>query len=174
MESVKLDYSANKITASFYEQTGTEQVRVGTSSVEVTPADPGNEVEAVYEEQPIFESRPTYSTSLTVREYTDAASYLADHPDREADCYVFTYVAPAPVITVPQVVTIRQAKLVLLAAGLLDDVDAAVAQADRATKIEWEYATEVNRQWPTLMVLASLMGMTSEALDGLFIEGAKL
>jgi hypothetical protein len=85
------------------------------------------------------------------------------------------YVAPDPEPTpVPQVITIRQAKLVLLAAGLLDDVDAAVAQADRATQIEWEYATEVNRDWPTLIYLATSMGLSDTVLDGLFIEGSKL
>jgi hypothetical protein len=85
------------------------------------------------------------------------------------------YVAPDPEPTpVPQVIKIRQAKLVLLAAGLLDDVDAAVAQADRATQIEWEYAAEVNRDWPTLIYLATSMGLSDTVLDGLFIEGAKL
>lgn len=85
------------------------------------------------------------------------------------------YIPPAPEpISVPQVITIRQAKLVLLAAGLLDDVDAAVAAADRTTQIEWEYATEVHRQWPTLVNLATAMGLGDEMLNELFIEGAKL
>lgn len=80
----------------------------------------------------------------------------------------------APETTVPQVITIRQAKLVLLAAGLLNDVDSAVASADRTTQIEWEYCTEVNRQWPTLITLSSLMGLSGEALDNLFIAGSQL
>ena len=87
------------------------------------------------------------------KDYLDSATYLADFPDREGDCYIFTYTQPEQVITVPQVITMRQAKLVLLKAGILDDVDAAVANADRATQIEWEYATEVRRDWPTLAVV---------------------
>ena len=75
---------------------------------------------------------------------------------------------------VPQVMTARQAKLVLLAAGLLDDVDAAVAGADRATQIEWEYAQEVSRTWPSLVAMATALGMTDAQLDDLFIQGAKL
>lgn len=83
------------------------------------------------------------------------------------------YIPPDPEpIKVPQVITIRQAKLVLLEAGLLDDVDAAVAKADRVTQIEWEYATEVNRSWPTLTVLAALIGLSSDELDTLFVTGA--
>lgn len=79
-------------------------------------------------------------------------------------------VKPEPV----QVVTIRQAKLALLAAGLLDDVDAAVAQADRATQIEWEYATEIRRDWPTLVTLQSALGLTDAQVDGLFVQAAAL
>lgn len=85
------------------------------------------------------------------------------------------YVAPPqepPVV--PQVITMRQAKLVLLANGLLDDVDAAVNQADRATRIEWEYATEVRRDWPTFMTMQGVLGVTAEQLDALFIQGALL
>lgn len=85
------------------------------------------------------------------------------------------YIPPAPEsIPVPQVLTIRQAKLVLLAAGLLDDVDAAVKQADRATQIEWEYATEIKRTWPTLLNMQTLLNMSDEQVDTLFIQGALL
>ena len=75
---------------------------------------------------------------------------------------------------VPTTLTIRQAKLILLQNNLLDDVDAAVAQADRATQIEWEYATEVHRNWTTLTNMATSLGITDEQLDQLFIEGSKL
>ena len=85
------------------------------------------------------------------------------------------YIPPAPEpIQVPQVVTIRQAKLALLQVGLLDDVDAAVAQADRATQIEWEYATEVKRNWPTISKLQVALGMTDSQIDELFIRAASL
>lgn len=107
-------------------------------------------------------------------DYLDATTYLADYPDREADCYVFTYVQPEPVITSPQVVTIRQAKLALYAANLLDDVDTVVAGADRATQIEWEYATEVRRDWPTLITLQGVLGISDTEVDNLFIAGAAL
>lgn len=80
---------------------------------------------------------------------------------------------PEPVL-VPQVITIRQAKLVLLAAGLLDDVDAAVSAADRTTQIEWEYATEVKRDWPTLMAMQASLGLSDSQIDQLFIQGALL
>lgn len=92
--------------------------------------------------------------------------------DELADVEAMQYVAPP--VQVPQVITIRQAKLALLAAGLLDDVDAAVAAADRATQIEWEYATEVRRDWPTLTAVQAVAGLTDEQVDGLFITAAAL
>jgi hypothetical protein len=68
----------------------------------------------------------------------------------------------------------RQAKLVLLNHGLLDEVNVAVSHADRATQVEWEYATEVRRDWPTLAVMAAALNLDALALDTLFVEGAKL
>ena len=99
---------------------------------------------------------------------------LDEHADMLAN-WVADYVPPEPEPEpVPTVLTIRQAKRVLLAAGLLDDVDAAVAQADRGTQLDWEYATEIRRDWPTLIAMATALGMTDAQLDQLFIEGAKL
>lgn len=77
-------------------------------------------------------------------------------------------------VQVPQAITIRQAKLALLSAGLLDDVDDAITQADRATQIEWEYTTEVHRNWPTLRSVQGAVGLTDEQVDELFIKAASL
>lgn len=87
------------------------------------------------------------------------------------------YSAPAP--TIPTSLTPRQAKLALLSAGLLDDVDAAIeAIPDAATKrvaqIEWEYAQEVRRDWPLLNAVAAGMGMTDAQIDDLFTLAATL
>lgn len=80
--------------------------------------------------------------------------------------------APPPGPVIPQVVTMRQARLALLAVGLLDDVEAAVQATDKATQIEWEYAQDVNRNWPTLAALAGALGLTSDELDALFAAAA--
>ncbi len=114
------------------------------------------------------------SESGFAQDYFDSESYLTDFPDREADCYVFTHVPPITATIVPQVITMRQAKLVLLVAGLLDTVNTVVASAGQATQIEWEYAAEVNRTWPTLVALQSALGLSDAELDNLFIAGAAL
>lgn len=76
--------------------------------------------------------------------------------------------------TVPQTVTMRQARLALLQAGLLDAVTAAVQQAGQAVQIEWEYATDVRRASPLVQAISAGMGLTEAQVDALFIAGAKL
>jgi len=70
----------------------------------------------------------------------------------------------------PKVVTMRQARLALRELGLLNTIDIAITNGtDEDMKIEWEYATEVNRNWPSLVTMTELLGMSSSELDGLFL-----
>jgi len=76
---------------------------------------------------------------------------------------------------VPQVVTMRQARLQLLAQNLLSTVDAAIHNGlDEALKIEWEYAATLKRDYPSLVELATSLGLTSGDLDELFINASKI
>lgn len=86
---------------------------------------------------------------------------------------------PAPPDPVPASVTMRQARLALLGAGLLDDVDAALAAIPdamqrRAAQIEWEFAATVDRQSPWVANLAGALGLADEQLDALFVAAAGL
>jgi len=84
---------------------------------------------------------------------------------------IATYVPPpAPPVTQ---ITMRQCRLQLLAADLLDDVDAAVAQADRAVQIEWEYATVVDRNSPLVSAIGASLGLDDAAIDQLFVDAAQ-
>lgn len=70
-----------------------------------------------------------------------------------------------PIVPViPAMVTMRQARLALLQAGVLDDVAAAVANLGQAAQIEWEFAQTVERSHP----LVQTLGMTEQQLDELF------
>lgn len=80
---------------------------------------------------------------------------------------------PAPV-PVPQQVTMRQARLALLGAGLLSGVETAIAGAGPAAQIEWEYASEVQRSSGLVPAMASALGMTESQIDSLFITAATL
>tara|TARA_R110000868_G_scaffold410670_1_gene699676 strand:- start:555 stop:923 length:369 start_codon:yes stop_codon:yes gene_type:complete len=82
------------------------------------------------------------------------------------------YIPPPPVV--PSVITMRQARLALLMADRLSEVNAAVNQAGEAAQIEWEFATEVHRNWPLVAALQSGLGLTDDDLDALFTLGATL
>ena len=76
---------------------------------------------------------------------------------------------------VPEVISMRQARLALLQSELLTTVSDAIEQGtDEAMKIEWEYATEVRRDWVSLITMATALGLNEEALDKLFILGNTL
>ena len=83
------------------------------------------------------------------------------------------YTPPVPAKTVA-VVSMRQARLALNAAGLLDAVEAAVASSTKDVQIEWEFSSELRRDWPTLVLLAGALGLTDAQLDALFIQAATL
>lgn len=81
-----------------------------------------------------------------------------------------------PVITS---VTMRQARLALLQAGLLSVVQAALQSIPddmqrQSALIEWEFAATVDKGSPWVANLTSALGLTSEALDGLFLAASKL
>lgn len=82
------------------------------------------------------------------------------------------------VVPLPSSVSMRQARLALLAAGLLDAVESTIAamtgEAGQAARIEWEYATTVERNSEWVANLASALGITNEQLDALFMNASEL
>lgn len=82
---------------------------------------------------------------------------------------------PAPL---PEVVTMRQARLALLSAGLLTSVNAAVSAMPgaegEAARIEWEFSSTVDRQRPLVQALAAALGWSEAQLDALFIAADAL
>lgn len=82
-----------------------------------------------------------------------------------------------PVI-IPQSISMRQARLALLQAGLLSSVEAAIdaiaEPARTAARIEWEYATEMKRDHTLIETLAVGLSLTPEQIDQLFQTAAAL
>lgn len=83
-----------------------------------------------------------------------------------------------PLVPAITSVTMRQARLALLGAGLLDSVNAAIAAMPTpersAALIEWEYAQTVDRHSPFTQQLAAGLGLTDAQLDELFTTAASL
>lgn len=75
---------------------------------------------------------------------------------------------------IPYKISIRQAKLALLGAGLLDDIENAMASADRSVQISWEYATEFERDNPLILYFQSRLNLSKEQVDNLFIQAKGL
>ena len=93
------------------------------------------------------------------------------------DADVHPVPAPPPP-AVPPAVTMRQARLALLGAGLLASVDAAInglpSPQKEAARIEWEYSQDVQRHNGFVSVLAPLLGMTDAQTDALFVAAKGL
>ncbi len=81
-------------------------------------------------------------------------------------------------LTVPVSVSMRQARLALLGAGLLAAVNDAVAAMPgvegEAARIEWEYARDVRRDSPLVQGLSGVLGLDAAQLDALFVAAAAL
>jgi hypothetical protein len=79
---------------------------------------------------------------------------------------------------VPFSVTKRQGRLALLSAGKLDLVAEAIAALPspqrEAADIEWNDATNYERNSPFVVLLGEKIGLDSAELDALFIEAANL
>lgn len=89
------------------------------------------------------------------------------------------FVKPEPPPSeIPQTVTMRQCRIALLDAGLLDAVQSSIAtmpgtDGERA-RIDWEYALEVRRDWPLIGYMAGDLGLSDEQVDGLFMAAAAI
>lgn len=79
--------------------------------------------------------------------------------------------------TVPAEVTMRQARLALLDAGLLDMVDQAIAAIPdaierRKAEIEWDYSATVQRYNGLVDAIGAGLGLSEEDKDNLFLLAA--
>lgn len=97
-------------------------------------------------------------------------------PEEEAAMLAEWEAATAPVV--PREVSMAQARLALLGAGLLSAVDTAInampEPAKSAARISWEYRQTVRRESELTLSLASALGLTSQEVDELFIQAATL
>lgn len=83
-------------------------------------------------------------------------------------------IRPAPPPPVPDRVSARQFKLQLLAAGLLDQVEAWVATQPKPVQIAYADSGEFVRDEPMMQAGFSALGFTSEQGDAFFTAAAAL
>lgn len=85
------------------------------------------------------------------------------------------HVAPEPIL-IPQIVTRAQGRQALLSAGMLDRIEAYMADpaTPRADKLAWEDIQDFRRDSPLLIRLADMLGLTDKQIDELFIAADKV
>lgn len=98
---------------------------------------------------------------------------------RDNQSLIAPYVEPpTPPVPIPQVVSMRQARLALLQNNLLSQVDSVIAAMPspdkEAAQIEWEYATEVHRDNQLFAAMSIQLGLDETDLDNLFIQAASI
>lgn len=101
-------------------------------------------------------------------------NYTGPVPTADASLWRWNGSEITAITPVPQSITPRQTRLLLLQQGKLTEVEAMIAQQDEATRITWEYATVFMRNDPLLNSLAIGMGWTSATLDQFFIDASNL
>lgn len=124
-----------------------------------------------YGREPYFSAQEDHPDALRYQFGEDYVDAIGGRPTQaEVDA------AKAP--GVPKAITMRQARLALLQAGLLQTVNDALATmpgaAGDAARIEWEYSQEVQLDKALVLALMPALGLTPVQLDQLFITAASL
>lgn len=131
----------------------------------------------------IIENNIIVNVAEAEADYAAAQGWVPALDARIGDLWdgeAFVPAPPAPPATpvVPPSVTMRQARLALLGAGLLASVGAAIdglpSPQKEAARIEWEYVAEVQRSSGLVLMMGAALGLDNVALDALFIEAAAL
>jgi len=81
---------------------------------------------------------------------------------------------PEPTDPIPLSVTRFQARAALHLAGLLDDAEAAIAQAHPLSRIAWEHAHVYRRDSPTVISIGQQLGLSEADMDELFKTAASI
>lgn len=79
-----------------------------------------------------------------------------------------------PADPIPLSVTRFQARAALQLAGLLDDAEAAIAEAHPLSRIAWEHANVYRRDSPTLISIGQQLGLSEADMDELFKTAASI
>lgn len=103
-----------------------------------------------------------------------SANYTGSVPSTDDSLWRWLDNAIYAIVPVPQSVTPRQVRLLLLQQGLLAQVEAIIAAQDEATKITWQYASIFERDNPLLNDLAQTLVLSPTQLDDFFIAAAAL
>ena len=165
-------YTENEIRAE-YPNTSFPTVFVAPSEYEVvfeTP-NPATSLQVGVQDGTEIDSKGNRVVRWSIRDMfsdTTTDGIVVTKAEQEAK-----YLADKAKALVPKTITPRQVRLVLLGAGLLDDIEVLLA-TDKAMQIWWEYSLEVDRDNAHIVTAGTALGLTEKQIDDLFIKGSKL
>ena len=94
------------------------------------------------------------------------------------DAATGAFITPTPEVTLITSITMRQARLALLAHNKLSDVqttiDSLPSPMKEQAQIEWEYASNIEITNPLIVQLMGSLGFTETTLSDLFVEASLL
>jgi len=117
------------------------------------------------------ENIPSDALPITDEQWTDLV--INQGRRKFIDGNVVEYDPPVVVI-IPGSVSARQFKLQLLAAGLLDQVDAWISSQSKAVQIAYEYSGSFVRTEPMMAAGFAAIGFTDQQIDDFFTAAAAL
>jgi hypothetical protein len=104
----------------------------------------------------------------------EGASFTRIASEMELSEVLAHYGLKGPAVIVPERVTSRQFKLQLLAAGLLDQVEAWVGQQDQTVQIAYANSGTFLRTEPMMQTGFAALGFTSGQIDDFYTAAAAL
>jgi hypothetical protein len=127
-------------------------------------------------------STPYYDREIVLQGVTkvSAAALNGEKPpawwEKLQKAYELTQAEAKAEAAKPKSVTMRQARLALLEAGLLDNVQDIIAGMQgsngAAARIEWEYSSNMVRSQPLITAMAAALKLTDADVDALFLSAS--
>ena len=75
---------------------------------------------------------------------------------------------------IPTSVSMRQCRLALLAANLLEQTETIIQGQAKAVQIAWQFATYVERSNPLISSIGQALELSDTEVDALFVQAAQL
>lgn len=113
-----------------------------------------------------------YDAAKAAAEGVPGPKHIWENLPGEIVVYTGLDMPEQPTQSVPDVINRRQFFRAIDAQGLTDAINALVAVASSAARIDFENATEIHRDYPLVQQIGDALGKSRQDIDDLFILAA--